>query len=295
MGVIVSSCDEVDDPYEHLDEFTSDTGDSRFNDTTFNDTTLATRGLLLEDFTGHQCPNCPVAQDVSKTLLEDNPGVVFAAAIHNARSFSEPEPPEFPANYETETGEKLLEKYKIGGFPSGIINRSSWNGSTTVGYQQWQNVINTQKADAEYMAPRFKLRATKIYNTESRWFRVIPSVTALRNITGEVFVVAYLLENKIVSPQVDNRLPAPSIAEEYVHNHLLRVGFPQDGDGRKLFSNPTSGDIYTTNAAEEELRVKLDDSWNAENCEVMLIIVSRNADEEEILHVEVSEIADFGN
>lgn len=278
-------CDEVEDPYAHLDEFISETGDVRFNDTIFNDTTLSTRGILLEDFTGHTCPNCPIAQDESKKLIEDNPGVVWAVAIH-AGNFAEPDLPDFPADFRTNTGEDLRVKFRIASFPSGVINRSEWNGTIPQGHQLWENIVNTQKADAAYMTPRFKVRSTNIYNTESRIFRVIPEIEALSSVSGEIFFIIMLAENGIVSPQIDNRLPAPSKDKEYVHNHLLRKGFPADGGGRRIFTDPSQGDVYAVQAddATAEFRFKVEEEWAAENCEVLFLII--NNDTDEILHVE---------
>ncbi len=292
-GLLFTACDEVEDPYEHLDEFISDTGDVRFNDTVFNDTTLTTRGMLIEDFTGHTCPNCPIAQDETKRLLQDNPGVVWAVAIH-AGNFAEPDLPDFPADFRTQTGEDLRVKFRISSFPSGVINRSEWNGSISQGYQLWENIINSQTGDASYMAPRFKVRSTNIYNTESRILRVIPKIEALQSITGEVFFIIMLAENNIVSPQIDNRLPAPSKDKEYVHNHLLRKGYPADGGGRRVFTNPSPGDVYNVDAGDavSEFRFKVEEDWAPENCELLFLIV--NNDTDELLHVEGMPLVNTG-
>ena len=41
-----------------------------------------TRNILLEDYTGHKCPNCPNAASAASALENDNPGRVFVASIH---------------------------------------------------------------------------------------------------------------------------------------------------------------------------------------------------------------------
>lgn len=285
-----ASCDEIEDPYEHIDEVISETGDPQFNDTVFNDTTLTTRGILIEDFTGHTCPNCPIAQDESKSILNANPGVVWAIAIH-AGNFAEPQEPDFPADFRTTAGEDLRVKFKVGSFPNGVINRTEWNGSITQGYQLWSNIVNTQVADAAYMAPIFKVKSVNIYNTDSRIIRVIPKISTVRDVTGEVYFAIYVAENNIVSPQIDNRLLAPSKDKEYVHNHLLRAGFPAEGGGRKIFTDPVVGDIYEVLSEDEEFRFAIDEAWNAENCELLFVIL--NQDTDEILHVEAMPLSNM--
>ena len=47
--------------------------------------TLATttgKNVLVEDFTAHQCGNCPPAAEIASSLAESNPDRVFPLAIH---------------------------------------------------------------------------------------------------------------------------------------------------------------------------------------------------------------------
>lgn len=291
MGVI-ASCDEVDDPYEHLDDFITDTGDVRFNDTVMNDANLSSRVILIEDFTGHKCPNCPAATDLGKQLVNDNPGQVFVVAVHNSGNFSEPDD-KFPADFETEAGENLRVEFQIASFPAGLIDRQEWNNSFRVGMGQWENNVNTKLQDPDYMELNFRVNSTNIYNTDSRILRVVPNVTALDNQSGEIYFVAYILENGIVSPQEDSRFPNETPIKDYVHNHLLRASFPLDDIGAKIFENPSSGDQYMTEfQSMDELRFELKPEWVDQNCEVAYVIYNRTS--KEVLHFEVMPLMNSG-
>jgi len=285
------SCDEIDDPYEHLDEFISDTGDIRFNDTTFNDTTISNRVVLIEDFTGHKCPNCPAATDLAEQLKADNPGKVEVVAIHNSGNFSEPDD-KFPADYRTDAGRNLREEFKIAGFPAGLINRQEWNNAFRVGLAQWENNVNTKLQDATYMELNFSVKSMNIYNTDTRVLRVIPNITSLIDEDGEIFFTVYILENNIVSPQEDSRDPNSPIID-YTHKHLLRSSFPVDEIGVKIFENPRNGNSYSTSLnSTDELRFELDSGWIPENCEVSYLIYNRTT--KEVLHYEAMPLLSAG-
>lgn len=284
LSFAIVSCDEIEDPYADRDDIIYETGDPLYNDTVYNDTSQTTRRILIEDFTGHKCPNCPAAAESATQLMTDNPNDVVAVAIHNSGAFSEVDLPDYPADFETETGEKLRNHFQIGSFPNGLINRTEWNGSYIVGHQLWENQINTLTQDPSYMAQRFRVKLMNIYNSDTRILRVIPDIEVVQNQTGNFYFVIYITESHIVSGQIDNRL-SPSYVPDYENNHVLRTGFPQDGDGRLIFTNPNIGEQYiVAEDSEDEYRLVIDESWNAENLEVICFIV--NDDTEEIMQVE---------
>lgn len=288
LGLFITSisfwaCDKVDDPYAHVDKKIDDIGEVTFNDTVYNDSNHTTRRILLEDFTGHQCPNCPEAAEIANDLMKAHPDDVVSVAIH-AGPFARTDANKgFVKDFTTQTGEKLRIRFQIGDFPNGLVNRKQYNSSFRVSYVQWTNVINTYLADAAYMAKRFQVNLTNIYNTESRVLRILPEVRALGDFTGDFHLIAFIAENDIIAPQIDNR-KTPATIMDYKHMHVLRAGFPQDGDGKLLFSNPKSGDVFRVNAEEDELRFQVSEDWVAENCEVIVFLVNR--DTEEIMQVD---------
>lgn len=281
----LGACDEISDPLADQEQVISDTGDPQFNDTVYNDTNNTSRRILLEDFTGHKCPNCPFGTDIAKQLMDDNPNDVILAAIHNSSNFSKPEVPDFPNNFETESGERLRVEFQVGAFPNGLINRTELSGSFVVGNQLWENSINQLLGDPSHMQQRFRIKLMNIYNTESRILRIIPSIESLTSTSGDVFLVVYLLEDGIISPQIDNRA-TPAYIPDYKHDHLLRLGFPSNGEGRLVFTDAASGDVYapTLGIAEEELRITLEEAWKPENMDVVVFLTS--GDTRAVLQVE---------
>jgi thiol-disulfide isomerase/thioredoxin len=286
LTVALNSCDKVDDPYEHLDAFISETGDIRFNDTVYSDTTIQnSRRIIIEDFTGMKCPNCPKATDIADTLKSEYPELIIAVAIHNSGNFSEPDD-EFTLDLRTETGEFLRNEFQMSFFPSGLINRSDYfnDNDPITGIPQWENTIDQMIQDQSFIEPRFDMKVQSIYNTESRILRLIPTIDVLQPVSGEVRLHAFLLENGIIGPQIDNR-KTPSKIPNYEHNHILRHGFPGNGTGRTIFTDAQVGDQFTVESPQDELRTNVSEEWTANNMEVVVYLTEVNTNE--IIHSEL--------
>ena len=78
------------------------------------------RNVLIEDFTGRMCVNCPDAHLIVNNIVEQNPGRVWSVNIHSGY-FS---PTTYP-NMNTSIGETLLNGFSIQAFPMGHVNRST--------------------------------------------------------------------------------------------------------------------------------------------------------------------------
>ena len=273
--VAFQACDVEEDPFAHIDDVIDDFGDPQFNDTTWNDTTYTSQMIVIEDFTGHRCPNCPRASDLAKNIIAAHPNNVMVVALHNSDNFSKPKLPEFPADFETEAGENLRLTFDLNAFPIGIINRLDFdgNGQRALSIDLWEDKINQLLADAEYMTPRLEIDFMTIYNSENRLLRIFPEVLVKEPITGDVYLAAYVLENGIISPQEDNRANPP-IIEDYEHNHLLRAGFEQNDIGTKIFESPLAGAVYKSDSAATA-DIIIDEGWNADSLEVVVYAYNR--------------------
>ena len=270
------SCDVEDDPFAHVDDVIDDFGDPQFNDTIWNDTSFTSQMIVIEDFTGHRCPNCPRATDLAKLIIDDNPNNVMLVALHNSDNFSKPKEPDFTANYETETGENLRLAFDLNAFPIGMINRIDFDGNDVRGIaiDLWQDKINQLLNDSEYMSPSLEIDFMTVYNTENRLLRIFPEVSVKEAISGEVYLAVYVLENGIISPQEDNR-KNPPVIQDYEHNHLLRAGFEQNDIGTKIFENPQPGELYA-NDSLATADIIINEEWNADSLEVVVYAYNRD-------------------
>ena len=287
IASVFTGCDIVTEPYGPV-------GDRGWNPgfdqaPVYNDTLVTKRRILLEEFTGHKCPNCPEGADIASQIQTAHPEDFLVVSIHNSGSFSKPDihDPDhpYPSNFETETGEKLRIKYQFSSFPGGMLNRSDINGKIKISYTKWDEEVTKLIADPAYMEPRFKLFIEGVYNSElgNRSVRINYKVETLKSITGNFAIVGYVLESHIIAPQTDNRL-SNSYVPDYEHNHVLRVGFPGDGGGKTLFVDPSKGDVTESLIDAELLFTSLDDNWVPENMDVVVFMY--NSDTGEIMAVE---------
>lgn len=283
VGLIgVVGCNVVTEPYGPQVDYGWDPAYDQ--EPVYNDTTiLPKRRIFLEDFTGHTCPNCPEGQEIASDIKKDNPEDIVLVAIHTGPfakpDTSNPDKP-YPGEFETVTGDNLRNTYRVSGFPSGLLNRSEINGDHIIDYKQWENTVNSLLADPDYMAPRFKFKLVTTFNNElgNRTVRIQYQVVALQPVSGNIAIVAFLAENRIISPQKDSRQNDPYVAD-YEHNHLLRVGFPGNGSGRTIFTDPQMGDFVEVTDPSDFLITGVDDSWVAENMEVIVFVYNSNTGE----------------
>ncbi|MFM7813398.1 MAG: hypothetical protein ACKO66_02655, partial [Flavobacteriales bacterium] len=92
--------------------------------------------VLLEDFTGHDCGNCPNGHVVAHDLLDAHADDIAVVAIH-AGSLAAPFPPDFPNDWTTTEGEYyLLTQVGVDVMPKGRVNRNP-GASTTFNPSGW--------------------------------------------------------------------------------------------------------------------------------------------------------------
>jgi hypothetical protein len=139
------SCDKVDNPYENQVTIDIDTtlfpgvwADYTNNEyPTFPDNTNTDINVLIEDYTGHKCNNCPDAAEIAHTIHENNPNRIFVASIHvdpgAQLSFQETES---SGSYTTDHtnpdavdyGETFQNGFNFIGNPQGTVNRKTVDG-----------------------------------------------------------------------------------------------------------------------------------------------------------------------
>ena len=100
-----NSCDIIEGPYM-ID-----------NDTTPIDTSTYVKKVLIEDFTGHRCPNCPSAAEELAALQNYYEDKVIGIAIHpSSQAFSTPSPlnsSSYTYDFRTEFGDDIDDIFEV--------------------------------------------------------------------------------------------------------------------------------------------------------------------------------------
>ncbi len=96
--------------------------------------------LLLEEFTGHLCVNCPEATILAHDLKTTYGEQLLLLSIH-AGDLAEPATAPFDADFLTTPGTAIYNHFAPLGVPTGMINRTEYQGSVVMFKDSWEPAI----------------------------------------------------------------------------------------------------------------------------------------------------------
>lgn len=259
LGLTITACDKIEPPYKQGGEV------------------LAERKVLLEDYTGQRCVNCPTAARIAHDLKDVYGENLIVMGIHTG-FFAVPFPPQFPLDMRTEAGESWDAAFKIStaGHPKGLVNRYNKEGIYYLGPGEWGTAIAdaiSKKADATLeLEANFTAGNTKIFISANGSF--------LRSMEGEYFLQLCVLEDSIVGNQNNNdpTVGTTPVIENYVHRHVLRATV-NGINGEKISDETVSGDTFS-----KTYEFAIDAGWKTQHLSVVAWVY-RGSDFE-ILQVE---------
>ncbi len=168
------------------------------------------RAVLIEDFTGQNCLNCPNATltigDLQAAYGHD---VVVAVGIYSGEFGYMRGDRNRPYPLTTQTGDEYYVHWGLDHQPVGLVNR---HGASE--YQEWGALVREQLQQKSSL----QLEALADYNSANR--QVAIKVSAMGtdgNTNGKLQV--WLTEDNITDGQ---RMPDGVWNKEYVHNHVFR-------------------------------------------------------------------------
>ena len=172
------------------------------------------KNILIEDFTGHLCPNCPDAARELDAIHDIYGKQIIGIAIHVSKSFARPYPPSqtnFQYDFRTYWGDEWDIAYGISamGLPRGMVNRIGYPDNHRLGKDEWASTV-TEELTKEL---NFGI------NIETSNDSIIISSRILNNISGGYNIVVCLTESNIINWQKDGQ----ENVEDYIHNHVLKV------------------------------------------------------------------------
>lgn len=211
--------------------------------------------VLLEEFTGHQCPNCPAGAQIAKqlqTLYGDRFVIIAYHAGWFARTLSG-----FTTDYRTTIGTELDKIYNEEFYPAGLINRE--------GNKLDRSLWATAAAEIISREAKLSIQFSKEFNTTSRNLSVTVNLKAIETL-NEVKVCVFLTESGLVSPQKtsgDPEYPDGTIPN-YVHNNVFRASLNGTW-GSSLFEGGAAiGETQSITVSGV-----LNSNWNENNMQIV--------------------------
>lgn len=261
LSLAFVSCDVVDEPLKAGSQNPTDTGSV--------DEKLLQKKVLLEEFTGVTCNNCPEAAKDVRQILNLYPGQVVAMGIH-AGGFANPNPADgYPDDLRTPEGNAIFSFANPAGVPSGLIDREDYGTSSFVKFRNsWRGSVGDilgSKAQTDLI-----INPSISYNEASRELDLSVNFEVRNDLAAaEVWWVAMITEDEVITAQ---KLPDNSRDSSYSQEHVLRTSFNNAAFGLPLNLN--------SNAAGEEKNVSaqltLNNDWKAEDCHVVIYAYDKN-------------------
>ena len=210
FGILLNSCDVIDEPFKDSISPIDTVGLVQ------SDTIIQTqKAVLIEDFTGHRCKNCPKASKAINELDSLFDSQVVPLAIHAGPSNFTGVNNEYPTDFTTEYGDDLATHFGISALPMGLVQRIDYPNSHQKTYTAWSGITNLELAKS----PEALFTLSTEYDAPNRIGVLNYSVEMISNQSNPLWVAVYIKETGIISPQL---MPNNSRNETYVHKNVFR-------------------------------------------------------------------------
>ncbi len=216
-----TACDKIDEPLKvvNVQNIPEDINDTLF----FADSVLVTqKQVLLEDFTGHHCVNCPTAALAAHQWSEDYNERLVIYAVHAGFQAEPDNTGLYTADLRCPAGDELFNFFNQPANPAGPVDRVEYNGNMILYYitGDWEAAIEIEMAKENVID--IKLKNTYFPNKKAVLIDV--SSTFKQPLEGKYKIAVYLAEDNIISPQRNSNEsigPEPDWVD-YVHHNVLR-------------------------------------------------------------------------
>ena len=213
------------------------------------------RAILIEDFTGQRCINCPTGTEIINGIVDTyGEANVIAVGVHSG-------PLGFAGNSKTvglmtDTGNEYYthwDKENKMGQPWVIFNRKT---SPDSHYNNWAAMVGTIISEKANLS-------VKIDNAYDAASRTLTTTVGADGVNGTVNgkLQVWIVEDGIKALQM---MPDGKSNKEYIHNHVFRAAV-----------NGTWGEDVTVKEGEttkKQYQYVLPEAWNADNIAVVAFV-----------------------
>ncbi|HFA52153.1 MAG TPA: Omp28-related outer membrane protein [Bacteroidetes bacterium] len=221
------------------------------------------RQVLIEEFTGVRCVNCPTGSLVIEDLLAANGEQLIAVSIH-AGEFSPPFPQSL-YDFRTDVGTSIINF--VGqpfGYPSAVIDRKEFPGvfGLQLGRTEWAGHIAEEKS----LPPKVKIDIQPAFDAGSREVEINVTLFVEETITEpDVRLSVMLTETNIIDHQLTPD-SSPGTQADYKHKHVLR-------DMATSFDGDIISEALTAGAEiSKSFNYTLPAEWKENDCSIVAFV-----------------------
>ena len=251
-GIFVfTSCDKVENAYPEPETeldvslYPGNWSDYMENEyPEFPNLSSQAQNVLLEEYTGHRCNNCPNAAIVANDLAANNPDRVFVAAIHASpggmSSFQQfdPNASSFYTNHTNDEGLSYGEYFQNGfnffGNPQGTVNKQVVDNKMFDFSGTWATRTSNLLANNDV---KVFLQSHFNYYEATNGGYLHVQLEKATNININVNALVYVIRNEKVDWQV---MPNNSYNPDYVHKSAHLGSVNKNPWGRPVFNSSST-------------------------------------------------------
>lgn len=242
-------------------------------DTTYMEATVPAaqpHNVLVENFTGATCPNCPQAHDLLHTMEGTYPNRINIVSLY-IKDFAQTTPPEHAKyDFRTDIATEMLKSVytTIVAMPTAGIDRLPLGDAGTYGsnYLIGRNVWSSIVANSINTADSINLDLSSTYDSATRTAQITVKATYLYSMTTRQNITIAIVEDSLIDIQ---EFPS-SIDTAYNFTNVLR-GVATTGS--------LGDEILQTMATKEAGRVykatykyKVNTAWKTDHCHVVAYV-----------------------
>lgn len=240
-SLMMVSCDNVED------------GPGRFEE---KDRIESDRVVLIMEFTGQRCPNCPAGAQAIQDIYNAYPENIVAVGLHPYDHILTNPAGTIDPGLRSEEATVMFKYYNPEGFPCAVFNGTTMDMSTGA----WSGIFRRELIKK----PGADISISRSFNEITRELKVNYAVEYLDNISSETNVQVWITESGIIAPQINNGVPA--LIAQYDNKHVLRTSLTGDW-GEPLGNSHKLGEVV-----HGEVSATLPEEWVAENCHVVVFV-----------------------
>ena len=194
--------------------------------------------VLIEDFTGQRCSNCPTAiEEIERLQMELGDTAVIAVGIHSG-PFGFKGNATYPG-FMTDLGNVYYNYWNIQSQPMGVADRTG-----AAAYLQWATITYSQLKKSCPLA----LSLDNSFDEATHQLTVTVNSRSA-DAVADAKLQLWLIEDSLVSLQI---LPDGSYDMAYTHNHVLRNAVNGDwGTDYSIAADTTKAETFTCTVPSE--------------------------------------------
>ena len=234
------------------------------------------RVVLVEEFSGARCPNCPQGTQELENLKSIYGVGVVIVSIHAGDFAFKYDDSRF--DFTTAGGDDIFQLLGAPiGYPSAVINRvvPAGQNSFQTFSSKWASVIDDEVNKEQTVS----ISAEHSYDRDARDLSIDITTTSFVDIPMSTYLTVLLKEDGIVDPQAD-RTAETGIVSDYVHKDVLRTvlsDFRGDLLADRLIAFTPEVMTYTYTLPTQ------DGWWNDEQIQIVAFVSINDGDLIEVL------------